>query len=863
MADELRERPIDAVHRDPVAAERAALLREASGDPLERSTALWTLGLVHRERSEHDEAVLRLREASEVAQDVPDLELRTEIGISLALQLGNRGDFDDAVGVLQALKTGQSGAVDATLISQEGVVRYRQGLLEEAAVLFGRALSVFDQLEDSTNAARLLADYGLVEARSGRLGSARQKLERSVELAERVGLSLCVAVARHNLGFLELQHGDVAACLRELRVAEEGYSALENLDGMGLVAADRGAAFVSAGMIEDAVAAADDAVAQLRKTDNRADLADVLVLAAELYLTQARADDAALAAHEAEAIYRRSGRAAMAARAEILALESLPSDPVDDDCVERAIALSSEMAERGWLVDAAHAAVVAAEAGYLDTEHLRRALEAFEPLIDTATADDELRMLAVVASHAYESGDLTTARRGIIDAFARIDGLSNLAGAIELRSWLIAGRGRSLLTDLALRIALDSGDPMELLVTSEDIRALTTVRSQGRRHPELAGALTDLRIIENEVRVRTDASPDERRVLIAERSRLERRARMTSLERRPTGLSIAEPLEDSLGRLPASWSVMIYVPVGGSMYVVVRESGALSAAECIDVGGVAGMLESLDFGLQRLNRDRLSERSRRAASAAVTTDCLAIEQRVVPSAVRESDRPVVVIPAQTLSSVPWRALPFAGRRPVVVASSLRMWSAARLNRRASVSTVAVAGPRLDHAKREVDSIASVAANCTTVVGDDARVDRVLDEFAHADVMHLSCHGSFRQDNPMFSSLLFSDGQLNVYDLEQCERLPHTIVMSACNAGQNATLDGGGLLGMANALIQLGVSSVIAPLTPVNDARSVELMVRLHTHLAVGVEPSEALAAASFGTDGQLDATAASFVCFGS
>jgi CHAT domain-containing protein len=75
------------------------------------------------------------------------------------------------------------------------------------------------------------------------------------------------------------------------------------------------------------------------------------------------------------------------------------------------------------------------------------------------------------------------------------------------------------------------------------------------------------------------------------------------------------------------------------------------------------------------------------------------------------------------------------------------------------------------------------------------------------------------------------------------------------------LRGGGLLGMTSALLQLGVSSVIAPLTPVNDDESIELMVRLHTHLAAGCTPADALAKASV-VDGELDTTAAAFVCVG-
>ncbi len=863
MADELVDRPVDAVHRDPAAAEaHARRVLESSEDVSARATALWTLGLVHRERSEHDQAIERLREAIETAPP-EDRALRTEVGISLALQLGNRGDFDDAVATLEDLEAGQPSDVTAKLTLQRGVIRYRQGLLDEAAALFERALVEFDRLGDRENSARLLATYGLVELRRGHLESARLKLRRSIELAQEIGLSLCVAVARHNLGFLELQHGDVAACLSELRVADDGYRELENLDGLGLVAADRGAAFASAGMINDAAAAADDAVAQLRKTDNQADLADVLVLAAHLYLTDGRTEDAALAAVEAESIYRGSGREAMAGRAEILALEARANDVFDAADVDRALSLAAEMAERGWLADAAHASVVAAEAAFADTARVREALEAFEPLIDTASADDEVRMMAVVASNAFESGDLATAREGIERAFARIDGLSNLVGAIELRSWMIAGRGRTLLTNLALRIALHSGDPMELLVASENVRALTTVRSAGRRDAELAEALTDLRVIENEVRIQTDIAAEERRALIAERSRREQRARITSLERRPAGLSIAEPLETSLRNAPKDWLIAVYVPVGDAMHVIVRQHGAVSSVHEVDFSEVATAVESLDFSLQRLSRGQLSDRSRQAAIDAMEVAASAIEGALVPPAVSGSSQPVVLVPSVALPSIPWGALPFAQRRPLVVAPSIRMWSAASVNRRDSVSAAAVAGPELEQANREVERVASVVPSCGVVDSDHASVSRVLAEFAEADVVHLACHGSFRQDNPMFSSLLFADGQLNVYDLEQCERLPHTIVMSACNAGQNTARDGRALLGMATALIQLGVSSVIAPLTPVNDERSVDLMVRLHAHLSAGREPADALAAASVGPHGELDPTAAAFICFGS
>ena len=131
----------------------------------------------------------------------------------------------------------------------------------------------------------------------------------------------------------------------------------------------------------------------------------------------------------------------------------------------------------------------------------------------------------------------------------------------------------------------------------------------------------------------------------------------------------------------------------------------------------------------------------------------------------------------------------------------------------------------------------------------------------SSLAHLACHGSFRSDNPLFSTLRVADGDITVYDLEQCRRLPRTMVLSACNAAVSTVLRGGSLLGMSSALIQLGVSSVIAPLTPVSDERSVDLMTRLHQELRAGARPAVALARAAAVGD-ELDATAAAFVVIG-
>jgi CHAT domain-containing protein len=148
-----------------------------------------------------------------------------------------------------------------------------------------------------------------------------------------------------------------------------------------------------------------------------------------------------------------------------------------------------------------------------------------------------------------------------------------------------------------------------------------------------------------------------------------------------------------------------------------------------------------------------------------------------------------------------------------------------------------------------------------LTGQDATVAACTDLLARAELVHLACHGSFRRDNPMFSALHLADGPLNVYDLERLDRLPDVVVLSACNVAGATTLQGGSLLGLAAALITLGASNVVAPLTPISDASSVTVMDRLHRQLVAGADPAAALAAATMAHD-VADPTAGAFIALG-
>jgi hypothetical protein len=281
------------------------------------------------------------------------------------------------------------------------------------------------------------------------------------------------------------------------------------------------------------------------------------------------------------------------------------------------------------------------------------------------------------------------------------------------------------------------------------------------------------------------------------------------------------------------------------------------------IGLIEPAIDQIEFALNRLNRAQGSPASREAARSTIRAVGELLGNRLLPDRVRMSERPLVVVPTGRLHGLAWRALSSLTDRTVSVAPSLFGHTiairAGAVRRRRH--TALIGGPDLAAAPAELKALEAIYSSATVLDRERSTVASCIEALGRATLAHVACHGSFRSDNPLFSSLRVADGDLTVYDLEHCERLPRTMVLSACNAAASSVLRGGALLGMASSLIQLGVSSVIAPLTPVSDERSVALMTRLHLELRAGARPAEALARAAM-IDGDLDATAAAFVAIG-
>ena len=171
--------------------------------------------------------------------------------------------------------------------------------------------------------------------------------------------------------------------------------------------------------------------------------------------------------------------------------------------------------------------------------------------------------------------------------------------------------------------------------------------------------------------------------------------------------------------------------------------------------------------------------------------------------------------------------------------------------------VALAGPALRRAEREVDDIAAVWANGRTVAGADATVAALADALVQADVVHVAAHGRHEPQNPLFSSVRMFDGLSYAHELgRNVVRATH-VVLSACDVGLATVRPGDEAVGMTSVLLNTGPRTVVASVSRIADDVAHAAMVGYHRALADGVAPAAAVAAMVAGSSEPLP-----LVCFG-
>ena len=881
-AAEAARAALDLVPADPARAAaqaaRAVELARRDGDRGAQSTAHRALGLAAHELGDLGGALTALHAAVRVATAAGLPQVAARARMSRAFVLLSQGRTGAALRDAEAAVASMRGLDRARALAQRGLVLQRSGRLDDALAVYATALPALRRHHDRLWEARLRNNRALLHAYRGDPRRAKADIARAEQLYAVLDLPWARAAARWNLGIIEGKRGDIPASLAAFDSAIDAYRKAEL--PMAALLTEKGVVLLSAGLADEALQTIAPAVAELSQGGQAADLAEVQLLLARAQLSAGGPGQAGASAAAARRGFTRQHRPSWAAAALYVEVHAAWAG---GERSPRLLRLAREAARRleatGWGTEALDIrlliARIATDLGRLDlaTAQLRVAARARR----AAQLDRRARAWHALALLRVQSGDRRGAYAAVSAGLAAADRHRAMLGATELRV-LVAAQVAELAA-LGKALAVEDGNAERVLCSAERYRAAAL-----RIRPVLPPADDRLAELRTALRLAADEAENARlsgaplQALSRRQHALEEQLRQR-LRHAPGEQAVAgghPGLASDAGgvaRLTAALAGRVlveYVESGDDLYAVVIGAGRPALRALGPVRPVAAELDSLRFAWRRLLTGHGSAASLRAAADLTAHAAGRLDDALLaPLGSLPGGCPLVLVPPGSLRSLPWPMLSGCAGRPVTVAPSAASWLAARTRaapgQPAGRRVVLVAGPGLEAAAGEIEALSAVYPGAQVLTGGEATVGAALRALDGADVAHVAAHGSFRADNPLFSSLLLADGPLTVYDLERLDSAPRTVMLAACDSALSTAGPGDEMTGLAAALLAVGASAVIAPLLPLPDEVSARLADGWHRRVGAGATPAAALAevTARAAADGPLARlAAATLVCLG-
>jgi hypothetical protein len=709
-----------------------------------------------------------------------------------------------------------------------------------------------------------------MEAHRGDLAAAEADLVRARDLYAGLGANEAAFGTDVQLARTALIGGDLPGCLARLDAVGSGDISPRKRAELELL---RAQALVAGRLRSEALRAL--ALAETIWRRSRIDDYEGRLEAVRLTLSAGDAVAAQALARGVQRSFVAHGRQVHASLAAVLALAAaIAGGTVRPSTLRSGRRAARTLAAAGWPEEARSAQLLVARAA-IELGLPRVAARDFagcSVLLRRGRVPDRIEAWHVEALLRLERGDRSGAQRALRTGLGLLEGYRETLGASDLRA--SASEIGVELAELGLRVALAGADTSSMLAWADRLRA-SALRSPPvtpPNAPELRDRTAELRQVSAEI-WRGERAGRATRTLLARQTELE--ASIRRLSRHAAGGGEARqsspPDRRELSRALGGAALVELIELDGSLTALTLAGGRLARHELGSAEPVKEELEWLRFALVRLTRRRLGADQHATMLQGARASAQRLGERLMaPLAESLGDRQLVIVPTGSLHATPWAMLPELRGRPVVVAPSAATWLALQAPRSGGRrKTALVAGPRLRHVRAELTAVGDLYPRPITLTGRQATVNAAMQALDGARIAHLACHGRFRADSPLFSSLELADGPLNAYELQRLRRPPQLIVLSACDLGTSETRPGDELLGIAAALIAMGTRTIIASVIPVPDAGAKRLMSSLHGHLTAGDPPAVALAKAQAGGSGGRPTRGpptrygqAGFVCLG-
>ncbi|HEY1673940.1 MAG TPA: CHAT domain-containing tetratricopeptide repeat protein [Streptosporangiaceae bacterium] len=714
---------------------------------------------------------------------------------------------------------------------QQALLEHNAGRNRDAAALYQRVLA--DPLCPPDVWIKAANNLSVAYTELGRPQAALDLLEQAAARA-REQSPLLVAIVTNSQAWSSFHAGEVVASLRLFEQAAGLYVAAGMPLGEHYL--DYADVLVDLRLLDEALTVARSAADEFESHGARLMAAQARLRCAQLALLLGDREVAGTDAGAALAEFRRQRRTAWTARATVVAVEvAAAGSERQPDEVYR-LGRAAGMLQRHGLRPEAVGAHLAAGRAALAAAETRTARQHFRSAGELARGQALLVRLRGRLAQALDAS--TSPQPGPVLRHCRT-GLTDLARhraalpSMELRM-LASGHGAEL-GELGLR-ELRRGAPAARVFTWMELTRAASLLSVEPPVAAVQEDLNALRVLDQELRTarrEADQAPAE---LLARRARLEtriRRAAWTGPQSRSAQAELAGSGE--LRSLLGGRYLAEYATAGDQLVAVVIGPHGTRLVELGPAQPVYQATDLLLFSLRRLLRRGHNAQARESAEFYRAALRRAL---VTPLGVGDGD-PLVIVPSGRLHRVPWPGLHPA---ETCVVPSATFWARSRRAARpANAGRLAlVAGPDLPGALAEVQEIHRTRREAGLLLPPDSSVQATLKLISGVDLAHLACHGLFRSDNPLFSSLLLSDGPLTLYEVLNAGGVPRRVVLAACDVGAEYRYAGGEVLGFVSALMARGTAGVVTSAIPLPDGASVPLMTSLHRKVTAGASMAQAL-----------------------
>lgn len=866
------------------AAAALAQLAELYPDQMVEALAHWTTGRASLHLDGQLElAVRRLDQARAEFIALGQENQAATVEVSRLIALALAGRYDEAIAAgewARPLLIDHGDLLSAGRIEQNlGMIALRRDRYAEAESLFLLARDRYQQLDDQAQLAQIENNLGLVLLYQHRFREAQPLFDHALARAVTVGRQLTQAEIECNLGGLALATGRYDRALDLLEQARRRYTTLGLTHKAVLTEQELADAYLEINLIPEAAGIYTRIVPLLSELGLRADEARGLTQHAWCQLLLGDYAGARGLLDEANRLFTDEGNTVGVALVTLAEAHLSLAEEANEAAVAAANRAEQSLTTAG-------STIRSLQARWLQGEALRRLgqHQASLTLLTTALAAAESQVVPPVIQRcqtslgllALATGQPAQAEAAFQRAIQLIEELRAPLPAEEFRMAFVADK-MTPYTELVRLCLADNTAPRlaEALdyVERARSRALVELLSgalMARPTPRdafetelmerLAAVREELNWFYNQIN-RPPSGDSARGPAVMTELQAAIQTRETSFQEltrqlrlrgdRPVPLTPAFKLSDLQEALGEETALVEYFSLDGELSAFVITGDRLHVHRALGrEAEIDRAIEQLHFQFGTLRHGVTSLESHLEQLTQRTQHYLQVLYNLLLHPIEPllGQRRLIVAPHRRLHYVPFHAL-FDGREYVNDRREVAYIPSADLLRhclqlpRRPLERVVLFGVQDEEIPRVDDEIAALVElfpAATTRLGAAASRAALTQLAGQADLLHLACHGRFRPDNPLFSSVRLADGWLTVGDIYQLDLTSQLVTLSACETGVNAVMAGDELIGLARGFLAGGVPSLVVSLWTVDDESTALLMGDFYRRLRDGASPAAAL-----------------------